>query len=289
MKKYPILGLSMTVSLSLLACGGGAGGDSEPGVDTTPGTPNTVATAPTPAANVRHVSVSGTARSLGMGDPLGAGAPLSGLSVCALDRGVLCTQTHSDGTFTLDGVAANSNPTLIFTKGGMYPTASPPNGRSIPFELGTEDAVVPAYESAFASASDVATLAGKPADPTKGSIAFFATELVAANSDAVEFASGVTVRVAGLGSTTPLFLDRSGKTANGATATAGSWGAFVDVPPGNYQVTFKHPTTMCRAVDADSKGNYGFNDEQTIDVTVVAGGVSGPLQVFCPYAGAVAE
>jgi hypothetical protein len=40
-------------------------------------------------------------------------------------------------------------------------------------------------------------------------------------------------------------------------------------------------------MNAPSTGTYGFDAEQTIDVNVVAGEVAGPLQVFCPYAGAV--
>jgi hypothetical protein len=252
-----------------------------------PASPKTNTAAPISEANARRVLISGTARTLGIGAPLGTGAPLAGMSVCALHQGIICTGTQTDGTWTLPGVAANSAQTLIFTKGGQFPSAALPDGHSIPFVTALENAVIPANETAFASAADVAQLSGKPADPAKGSIVFFATELGADLS--LEFASGVTVQADGLDGAVPLFLDRSGKAVTGATATAGSWGVFVDVPPGQYKVTFKHPTAACSAVPVDSSGASNFDTEQTIDVSVIAGAVSGPVQVFCPFAASGAQ
>jgi hypothetical protein len=276
MNKSVVFGFSMLTSLSVFACGGGTGDAA-----TEPASSGK-AVVQSPATDSGTVSLSGTLRSLGIGAPLGAG-PAVAMSVCAVEHDVRCTDSAADGTWSLSDVAANSRPTILLGDSQETPALYV---HQISIDVGTEHVDVPASDTVVAAPGEIAQLTTKALDPAKGSIVFFATRLgTQASGPALEFASGVSVSAEGLADG-PVFLDASGKPVAGASATAGSWGAFVDVPPGVYKVTFAHATAGCQVLGLDSSrtDTDGFATEQTVEVSVEAGNITGPLQVFCPMA-----
>jgi hypothetical protein len=278
-----VMALSTAALLSAAACGGAdASGGGAPATDapdavaTNTGPPDAGSSSPDAMAQPLSLSI----RGLTHGPD---GSVLPGVRVC-LERGtgvmsdpVVCALSAADGSFDLSGADANSSATLTFRKDGFTPTL-----RALMTK--NADITLPADENALFP--DPLTFMGSAADPSKGQIAFSAASL-GGNAEPVSVRATVLDFLTGSGSSsiTPVYLDRSGAPAPGASS--GTAGGFVNVPPGVYLLEFAYGTASCVPTsgiysDPSMAASAGSTPGLTaIAVPVRAGYVTSPVGLFC--------
>jgi hypothetical protein len=190
---------------------------------------------------------------------------------------VACTLTAADGSFGVSGAGAHTAVMLTFKKDGFAPAL-----RAIVTQ--TETITLPASENALLP--DPLVFMGKPADPTKGHIAFVAMTNAAEPAPVVSATATGYYVPGGVAGTPelPVYFDRNGVPT--PQATAGTSGGFVNLDPGLYMVEFSPASGTCAA----SSGLYGYTGTPdptlpaAIFVPVIQGYVSAPVGVQCQSA-----
>jgi hypothetical protein len=200
------------------------------------------------------------------------GAPLADTDVCLqagpatdLDIGQ-CATSAADGSWKLDGIPVQQSVTIAFEKAGY---AS--NVRAIQTQLG--DIVLPAGENQMFPTADQAARF----DDHTGGVEFFVA------GDAGQAIQATATLITGARQDpTPVYLDASNHPVSGATA--GSAGAFSNVAPGLYLLTFTGVPASCTA----ASGIYGYPvesfqgaDTASVVVPVVEGRVTTNVGLDC--------
>lgn len=173
--------------------------------------------------------------------------PVVGGSVCVIDPDTpLCATTDADGNWALDGVPAPANRELRYEADGYFTAYR---------FLRTASRNLMLYSFAFASDDLVGVLSGAlevELDPLLGVVVIEATESRVTSLSHQDLA-GVTARlrsVATGGEIHPVGVyanDMEILVRGLDETTSAGWGAFVNVQPGEYLVTFTHATRTCVA------------------------------------------
>lgn len=173
----------------------------------------------------------------------GATTPVEGVRVCIEGHPeIACATTNAMGTYRLENVPTSADLLLDFTKEGYAPamrSIHTPAVRDMAlfgFAYGDDD-----FVSFFEMVLEL-TL-----DPAMGIVVFEATEatVVALSHNGLEHVTAVLDPTSGVGPNyaTAQYLPSATLTE---TSSAG-WGFFVNVEPGEYEVTFQHPERVCSA------------------------------------------
>jgi hypothetical protein len=146
---------------------------------------------------------------------------------------------------------------------------------------GDHDISLPQDENLLLTAGQSPAFAGAAADPTKGQISFF----VKSSDDSPAPDVALTISGTNGGSPQPIYMDTHGTPLSGATA--GSQGAFVNVPEGLYVVRLGGDSIQCTA----STGLYGYpmtafpvSGQAALLVPVIGGFVTAPIGATCASA-----
>jgi hypothetical protein len=199
--------------------------------------------------------------------------PIEGVEICVYENEDICTTTDENGEFTLEGVPADTDVYLSFTKDGY-------GSKIMGFSSGSSSLAVTVDLASDALREVRATAAGAVDSEEKGSITAAA---ITYNTDKVDspWASssetGDWIRLEGVSfalepesGTGPVYADADDvlDPSLDVTAEAGLV-YFYDVEPGEYTVTFSHPSMSCMLVQ-------GLDE-----LMVVAGHRTYGLTVFC--------
>lgn len=207
------------------------------------------------------VSVTGTIVEFekGKGFANAASPGVEGVEVCVHENSdVPCVMTDAKGKFALDGVPTEVAYLLTFHKDGYGKVVrqQPPAVADVTiYEPDSRLAKVDIAEADLAAA-------GVTPDDTKGSIGFGA----AVNNDAgtespfafkvaglldLIFLEGYTVSIDPKAGTGPVYRDADEEPDPSLTKSSeAGYGFFVDLPPGDYSLTFEHPDLKgCTPVD----------------------------------------
>jgi hypothetical protein len=247
---------ALTVFLSIAGCGGST--TTEPS-GTEP---------PTSVVAPKTVSISGFVQT-------SDGKALPDADVCLLDGDMRCTTSGADGAWTLSNVSADTQQIVTFEKAGLTPMVSPIQTREA--DVALSQAMVPAVRAM--------SFMGTPADTNRGQLEFLATPTGAVPVD-------VSVTLTGLDGRAqePVYVDRDGKPA--ANAATGSRGGFVNLPTGDYLLTFSGASATCVATDSGFTSGYlsaspvvvrqdPTGKSLTILVPVIDGYLTGTVAVAC--------
>jgi hypothetical protein len=257
-------GFCLSALVLLAGCGAGADVVAAGGGPASKGGGET--TAVSPLSDTSGLSIAGYVHGAD-------GAALAGVDVClqagptvAMDIGQ-CGTSAADGSWTLDGIPRDESVTIAFKKAGYAPSM-----RAI--QTNTSDIVLPSDENRLSLLTDSG--AARFDDHT-GGIQF------AVLSDEPGTVQATATLITGeRQDPTPVYLDASGNAKSGATA--GSAGAYANVAPGQYLLTFTGVPASCTA----ASGLYGFPvqsfqgaDAASVVVPVVAGRITTTIGLDC--------
>jgi hypothetical protein len=182
-----------------------------------------------------------------------------------------CATSEADGSFTLNDIPRDLLLTVGFEKAGYMPMI-----RAI--RTGATDVGLPADESIMRPLSTPPVFGGAPFDVSTGALEFFAGSGGEAPLASVSIVSYDDPNA----NYEPVYLDANGNPATGATA--GSFGAFVGLPPGLYLVTFHSETGSCTPLGSmygEPVDFFQVPGQTSILVPVVEGHVTTPVGVDC--------
>jgi hypothetical protein len=188
--------------------------------------------------------------------------PLEGVQVSVYNNAQIpSVTTKADGTFILKNLPKADYFVLSMKKAGYVPTLR----LSYTYEVQTSVTATVMYTE-DAMAAEAASVGATYPDPNSGHITFFGTK-TANGTLALLDSFSVKLDPAPSGVKGPFYLNESlalDPTRNAASAWGA--GAYFNVPPGNYKMTFSHPSLKCG--DPES-------------VLVVAGYVSANVPGYC--------
>jgi hypothetical protein len=263
------MGVKIGVVTALLACAGcTAAQGGEPGAA---GTPTTTPVITTDAVTV---SIEGTTRA-------SDGTTLTGVAVCLRTdptsaEGAACTTSDGSGAWKFASAASNAWLAVTFVKEGFFPTLRP-------ISTGATNIVISPTDGALIPSTAMASMLNVPMDAAAGHLLF----AMAPPGSWVATPATVTARLIGAATTTPVYFDANGDATPGASA--GTAGAFANLPPGYYETTFAGDSVSCAIVG----GTYGYpitafaeSGVARLLVPVVEGFLTTPVAVSCKPAAA---
>ncbi len=256
--------VKLGVLTALVACAGctaGQGGE--------PTTASAPAGAPMITSDIVTVTIEGGTRA-------SDGSTLAGVAVClrpdpTTAERATCTTSDDSGAWKIAGAPSNAWVAVTFIKDGFFPTLRP-------IETDTSDITIPPTDGALIPSDVMPSMLKAPIDPEAGHVVF----ATAAPGTPATIPATVTVGLIGGPTMRPVYFDASGNTVAGATA--GAAGAFANLAPGYYELTFTGPTVSCSNVG----GTYGYpittymsNGLARLLVPIVQGFLTAPVAVSC--------
>jgi hypothetical protein len=188
--------------------------------------------------------------------------PLEGVIVSVYNNAQISpVTTKSDGTFIMKGLPKADTFVLSMNKAGYVPTLR----LSYTYEVQTSVTATVMYTE-DAMAVEAASVGATYPDPNSGFMTFFGTK--SANGTLALLDSfSVKLDPSPSGAKGPYYLNES-LVLDTARTNASAWGAgaYFNVPPGNYKMTFSHPSLKCG---------------DPVSVLVVAGYVSANVPAYC--------
>jgi hypothetical protein len=174
---------------------------------------------------------------------------LSGVAVCVYgNTSVPCVTTDASGKYTLAGVPSGALVYLSYSKTGYGPTlygVTPTAGPTVS---------APAIFLDTTAVDDSwGTEGGVPPDPTKGTIDFGALVAGPSTSPIHEvfggteyfYLSGYTVTISPAATAGPVYTSASWAPDPSLTSSSTAGWGFFTAPPGDYTLTFTHPSMTC--------------------------------------------
>jgi hypothetical protein len=224
--------------------------------------------------------------------------PLAGVDVCIVDKTgkndatVPCTTTDSQGAFELRGLPRNSELIARFSKPGYDPVVNALDAKEADLRLfaefiGMDDAYTKRKTFARREAPDGSSAPTPPMDPNGGALVLFAIQPAATPpgtaGNSLDWAVGTRVAIKPAIGDGPFFFDPdpkvAGQTDPDAKSIVGGGAIYLNLPPGDYEVTFTHPTLPCSYFPSNV---YGFDGgPNTIRAPVFAATWTSTVGVFC--------
>jgi hypothetical protein len=217
----------------------------------------------------------GSAQDAGAGQaPSATSLPgIPGVRVCVYQHAEIpCATSDSDGKFTLLGLPRATDLVLLTEKAGYVKTlraietaSTPMDGLSAPLITTKTDVKVPDL--------------GGPVDVTKGAISFVA---IGTGSDGgLYLPEGVSVELSPGTAKGPFFTRANNTFDIGTTSSVGGVGVFLNVDPGDYELTFEYSAADCAPVSFPF-GEFGFPvSPSSVKFPVMAGYVTDQVAVLC--------
>jgi hypothetical protein len=218
----------------------------------------------------------------------GGAAPLAGAAVCVVDRAgkpdpsIPCVTTDTQGHFLLGGLPKHTQLLVSFAKPGYGTVIRALDASATDLEflelpglgkwMTASKPQNPAWDPRVAVDPSLGALEGLVAfrAATGGSGAF---------GHGLDWALDVAVSIAPAAGDGPFYEGADGKFVANATGTRGQGAWFVNLPAGEYEVTFASATLDCRAM---ASGLYGFpGGLHSVRVPVVAGTTTQGVGVLC--------
>lgn len=190
----------------------------------------------------------------------GALIPEAGVEVCAYNNAqVPCTNSLTDGSFVLRGVPQADYFVLSLKKSGYVPTLR----LSYTYEVQTAVTATILYTEAQMKATANSVGATYP-DAANGFITFFGTTTT---DDTLSLLQDFTANLQPKSGMGPVYINSLGSLDKSLTgASAFGSGAYFNVAPATYTMTFSHPSLTCG---------------DPVSVLVVAGYVSANVPAYC--------
>jgi hypothetical protein len=208
----------------------------------------------------------------------GAPPPLSGLAgvkVCVHDMPeIACATTDAKGEFELLGLPALTNIVLTLDKEGFVPAS-----KSI--QTASTDMNVNGSSILMFGATTLQAPDGFEQVPNTGSVDFFAIGPTDADPNTFVILSDVGVALSPSRGERPFFSDARGVYDPTAKSTVGGFGFFLNLPPGEYTLTFTDEKHDCAPVSAPIAG-FGIPVPPTsVKFTVLAGYLTEEVGLYC--------
>jgi hypothetical protein len=205
-----------------------------------------------------------------------ANIPLEGARVCVYQRpSIPCAMTAADGTFTMSGLPLMTDIVITVEKDGYRPMLR---------------AVETASTNMDGTANPISMLSATAPDPpvpvtvdwqNKGQLILFAIAPEPDASSTYGGDIGATVALTPMSGSGPYFLRDDGGYDLSATSLVGTAGEYVNLDPGNYELTFTDTIHGCAPISTPF-GEWGYPAPPTsAKFPVVAGYVTGPIGIFC--------
>lgn len=233
--------------------GGGSGGTA--GSGGTSGTGGTTDGGPADAGTLSFSGgvVEGTAGMLFENEP-----PLEGVEVCIVnasgmtDTAYECSTTDATGAFSISGLPPNTELIASFIKDGYVSQVKP-------LDLGTASIMLPTDFRMGSLLADGGAPRSFGMDPSvaleagMGTVNFFGIQPHVGDASppdvptGVDWVDGLSVTISPAGGDGPFYLDANEVYRPGATSTGegGYGGWFINLAPGEYVLSFSHPTMSC--------------------------------------------
>jgi hypothetical protein len=198
---------------------------------------------------------------------------IPGVKVCVYQHDEIpCVTSEADGKLVLRGLPKTTDLILTTEKDGYVKTLRAIETASTPMDGIAEPMVTSKTSTARPSV-------GVPVDDTKGAISFFALSLE--SDGGLVLPEGVKVTLSPGTADGPFFTRPNNTFDKVATATVGGVGLFLNVDPGNYELTFDYPSANCRPVSSPF-GAFGFPSPPTsVKFPVLSGYVTDQMGVLC--------
>jgi hypothetical protein len=215
----------------------------------------------------------------GVGGVDGGAAPalggLPGVKVCVHDMpDIACATTDAMGQFQLIGLPALTNVVLTLDKEGYVPAS-----KSI--QTASTDMNVNGSSILMFGATTLKAPDGFVQVPNTGSVDFFAIGPTDDDPNALTILSDVGIALSPSVGDGPYFADAKGAYDPTATSTAGGFGFYLNLPPGEYTLTFTDDKHDCAPVSAPIAG-FGIPVPPTsARFTVLDGYLTEEVGVFC--------
>jgi hypothetical protein len=208
----------------------------------------------------------------------GAAAALGGLpgvKVCVHDMpDIACATTDAKGQFQLLGLPALANVVLTLDKEGFVPAS-----KSI--QTASTDMNVNGSSILMFGATALRPPDGFERLPNTGSVDFFAIGPTDADPNVLAILSDVGIALSPSKGEGPFFFDGRGVYAPTAKSTAGGFGFYLNLPPGEYTLTFTDEKHDCAPVSAPIAG-FGIPIPPTsARFTVLDGYLTEEIGVIC--------
>jgi hypothetical protein len=196
-----------------------------------------------------------------------------------------CDTTGADGMFSIGPLEPNQQIIVAFRKDGYQTQIKAVDVGAAAITLGT-----PFRMAATGDAGTTVSFGWDPAvtiDPAKGSLNFFAVMLHEGDGGGnvgiagIDWAPEVTVTIAPDDGEGPFYIDSDEEYRPGATATGegGYGGWFMNLTPGEYVLTFSHPTLDCAPLAGNA---FGWPEgDHSVTVPVIAGMNTQSSGVLC--------
>lgn len=227
-------------------------------------------------ANVDSASDGGAASS---------NVPVPGATVCVYQRpSIPCVTTGQDGTFTLNGVPAQTDIVITIQKDGYRPvlraveTASGNmDGTGNPTVLTPTTAASPVSSAPTAVPPIPATIDWQ----NKGQVTFFAIAPLPDAGNKFGGDPGATIALTPASGSGPYFFHDDGTYVPDASSLVGAAGEYVNLDPGNYVATFTDSNHTCAPISFPF-AEWGYPMPPTsVKFPVLAGYITGPIGIFC--------
>jgi hypothetical protein len=204
-------------------------------------------------------------------------AKVRGATVCVDDHPeVECQQTDADGLFTLTGLPADSDIVLTVKKSGYVP------GIKL-VHTDTSNAIGGAAGFLLVREADLPTTDGELDLKNTGVVSFFVFN--SSNGSSPVALPGVKVALSPEVETRPLYQASDGTydASLRATPEADNFtgGLFLNVPPGEYKLSFTPPSGYTCGVIGYGTWGVAVEGEQAVRLTVQAGYFSSSLGMDC--------
>jgi hypothetical protein len=256
---------------------------------------NVVTSPPTPeagagdagstGAGTTDASVDANVDSASDGGAASSNVPVPGATVCVYQRpSIPCVTTGQDGTFTLNGVPAQTDIVITIQKDGYRPvlraveTASGNmDGTGNPTVLTPTTAASPVSSAPTAVPPIPATIDWQ----NKGQVTFFAIAPLPDAGNKFGGDPGATIALTPASGSGPYFFHDDGTYVPDASSLVGAAGEYVNLDPGNYVATFTDSNHTCAPISFPF-AEWGYPMPPTsVKFPVLAGYITGPIGIFC--------
>ena len=211
----------------------------------------------------------------GDGGPAPMLSGLSGVKVCVDDMpNIACATTDAKGAFELDGVPGLTSLVLTLDRDDYVPASK--SIQTADTDMNVNGSSILMYPTGSLKPPD-----GVQQAPDTGSVDFFAIGPKDDDPKSFVVLSDVTVALSPAKGQGPYFSDGRGVYDPQATATVGGFGFYLNLPPGEYTLTFTDPKHDCAPVSAPI-GGFGVPVPPTsVKFTVLAGYLTEEVGVYC--------
>ena len=206
---------------------------------------------------------------------------VSGVEVCVYDdAAVPCVATDASGNYTLVRVPSGKPIYVSYTKAGYVPYLY-----GVTPAAGQTTSALPIFYETTAYTDSWETMGGAKPDPTKGMILFGAVTTAPSASPFHEmfggaelfYVPGFTVTISPAAIVGPIYTSTNWAPDPSLASSSEAGFGFFQASPGDYTLTFTHPTMSCETVATKVVAGYKTTNVGALCTALspASGGVDG--------------